>query len=113
MKSETLQPDIEWIGHREAAAIMRVNERNLRQRGPDGLFLFYPDIARWQPGGPRTRLFVSKADVVRWIERSQAEARDLLPRETQIEMGAYYASALPTLRRLGADRVIKALGVKA
>src|SRR5262245_48312301 len=87
------EEQVEWVTHREAAKLMHVNERNLRGRGRDGSFLHYPEIARWQPGGRNTRVLVNKQDVLRWVERSQAASRDLLPREPQFEPGLTYASA--------------------
>lgn len=100
-------PRSEWIDYKEAAAMMHRPPQYLRYRGADGQFLYWPEIERWQPGGFRTRLYLRREHVETWIERSQAKA----PVKQDFK-GLGYESALPTLRRLGATKTMRALGLK-
>ena len=97
----------EWIDHKEAAQLMMRPAEYLRRKGPDGMYLYFPSIERWQPGGRRTRLYVRREHVEAWVKASQQ------PKQVKQEFtGIGYEGALPMLRRLGADRVIRSLGLK-
>jgi len=98
---------MEWLDYKEAAALMHRPARYLRQRDAAGGFLFFPDIERWQPGGPRTQVLVRREHVEAWIERSRT------PVAVKQEFnGTGYQSLVPYLRQNGADRVIRSLGLK-
>jgi len=98
----------EWLDYKEAAELMHRPPCYLRERDADGVsFKFFPSIERWQPGGKGTRLYVRREHVERWIEASRTPA----PIKQEFS-GIGYESALPTLRRLKAKRVIRALGLK-
>lgn len=98
----------EYIDYKEAAEMMLRPAAYLRERNADGVtFKYFPEIQRYQPGGRRTKLFVKREDVLAWIERSRT------PVEAKPEFsGIGYQSIVPELRRLGADRVIRSLGLK-
>jgi hypothetical protein len=99
----------EWIDYKEAAETMRRPADYFRMRNADGSYKHFPQIERWQPGGRRTRLFVRREHVERWIEASRTPVKEQVKTEFS---GIGYQSLLPELRRHGADRVIRSLGLK-
>jgi len=99
----------EWIDYRDAAELMHRPAAYLRRRNADGTYKHFPSIERWQPGGHGTRVYVKHADVLAWIEASRTPVPSPIKRDM---LGITYAGALPTLRRLGADRVIRGFGLK-
>jgi hypothetical protein len=101
--------DAEWIDYKEAAAMMRRPADYFRMRNADGTYKHFPQVERWQPGGRRTRLFVRREHVEAWIESSRTPVPCPINRDA---LGLTYAGALPTLRRLKADRVIRGFGLK-
>lgn len=100
--------DDKWIDYKTAAELMHRPAVYLRQRDASGVgYLHFPNIQRWQPGGKGTRLFVKREDVEAWIAASH----------TPVSKPIYfnntgYQSILPELQQLGADRVIRSLGLK-
>src|SRR5262249_2088302 len=98
-----------WLNSREAAKLMHRPQDYFRMRNADGTYKHFPEIERWQPGGFRTRLYVRREHVERWIEASRTPPPPPIKRDG---LGLTYAGALPTLRRLGADRLIRSLGLK-
>lgn len=98
-----------WMDYRVAAKLMHRPQDYFRMRNADGSYKHFPQIERWQPGGHRTRLFVRREHVEAYIEASRTPAPCPIKRDT---LAITYAGALPTLRRLGADRVIRGFGLK-
>ena len=96
-----------WIDYREAAKLMRRPRQYLRYRWANGEYKYWPAIERWQPGGRRTRLYVRRADVERWIEASRTPA----PPAKQPDAMRGYESALQTARRLGAIGTMRSFGL--
>lgn len=99
----------EWMDYRDAAKLMHRPAPYLRRRNADGTYKHFPEIERWQPGGYGTKVFVRREHVEAWIEASRTPAPSPVKRDT---LGITYAGALPTMRRLGADKVIRAFGLK-
>jgi len=89
---------------------MRRPQDYFRMRNADGTHKHSPKIERWQPGGFGTRLYVRREHVEQWIEASRTPHP--APPVNKDAIGLTYASALPGLRLLGADRVIRAFGLK-
>jgi len=99
----------EWLDYKSAAELMHRPAAYLRARNADGItFKHFPSIERWQPGGRGTRLYVKREDVERWIESTKTPPAPVKREFT----GIGYESAAPTLRRLGAKRTMRALGLK-
>lgn len=101
--------DSEWIDYKVAAKLMLCPPAYLRRRDAAGTFLYWPEIERWQPRGPRTQLFIRRAHVDQWIEASRAPVQEHVKTEFN---GIGYQSIAPDLRRLGASRLMRSIGVK-
>jgi hypothetical protein len=101
------QSDV-WLDYSDAAEMMRCPAAYFRRRNGLGEYEHWPQIERWQPGGRRTRLYVRREHVEAWIEASRTPPPCPIRQEFN---GNTYASILPELRRMGADRVIRSLGL--
>lgn len=80
-----------------------------RMRWADGTYKHWPEIERWQPGGRGTRLYVRREHVEAWIEASRTPPPCPIKREFS---GIGYESLLPELRRIGAIKTIRSLGLE-
>jgi hypothetical protein len=98
-----------WMDYRDAAKLMQRPQGYFRMRNADGTYKHFPQIERWQPGGFRTRLYVRREHVERWIKASQVPSPALVEGEA---FGAIYAGALPILNRLGARKTMRAFGLR-
>ena len=108
MTQTNAQP--EWMDYRDAAKLMHCPASSLVRRWADGSFRYHPEIKRWQPGGRGTRLYVRRADVEAWIERSRQSATAPIKREFN---AGTYQSVVPTLQKTrGGQYLINKLGLK-
>lgn len=104
----------DWIELREAARLMRTNEKNLRVKDEAGNYEHFPQIARIQIR-PNGKLFFLRTQILAW--RAEIERRALArcqPVEPQPENGApTYAPIREELARLTTDPALfRALGIE-
>lgn len=69
----------DWVKLKDAAAILRVNEKKLRVRSEGGDYLFYPELTRLQPDGPGTRIWLLRPEIERRVEGIEATAKTQAP----------------------------------
>lgn len=122
MQESILQPASEaspaefvddWIGLREAARLMHVNEKDLRVRNEAGNYEHFPRIARIQIR-PNGKLFFLRSQILAW--RADIEARALArcqPTEAAPENGVpTYEPIREQLARITTDPALfRALGI--
>lgn len=104
----------DWITIKEAARLMKTNEKKLAQRAADGSWLHYPDLSRIQPGGPNTKIWFFRSEVLAWIEKVEAAARAQAISPVIERAGKPYGlspEAIDLFRRTGQYKLLKAFGV--
>ncbi len=92
---------------------MRVNEKKLRQRGEDGSYMYFPELARIQPSGPTSRLWFFRSEILSWIERVESEAKQKVRQQNAVTVDRAIApETIAHLKRKGYLGTLKVLGVK-
>lgn len=98
-----------WLDYRDAAEMMRRPADYFRVRDGLGEYKYWPQIERWQPGGPGARLYVRREHVEAWIEASRTPP----PNPINYQMtGMGYESLVPNLLSMRAYSLMRSLGLK-
>lgn len=103
----------DWIALREAAALMHVNEKQLRMM-EEGEYRYYPQLARIQPI-PKGKIFMLRSQVLEWRKQMERQALErAAPKKPIEEFGKHtYAPIAEDLVALGGDvRLLRSLGVR-
>lgn len=103
----------DWIALREAAALMHVNEKQLRMM-EGGEYRYYPHLARIQPI-PKGKIFMLRSQVIEWRKQMERKALEkAAPKKPIEEFGRHtYAPIAEDLVALGAEaQLLRSLGVR-
>lgn len=100
----------DWIQLKEAARLLRVNEKKLRAKNPAGDYRFYPNLTRLQPDGPGSRIYLLRSEIERRIGEVEAAAR---PQALATSIHRSIAqSDLERLKTMNAGKTLSILGIK-
>jgi hypothetical protein len=101
----------DWVTIKEAAQLMRCNEKKLRQK-EHGAFKYFPELARIQAGSCQP-IFLFRSEILAWIERVERAAKEAaLPAMTVSNGVSTYQPLKEKLERLGAKSLIRSLGIR-
>lgn len=108
MMSQIEQDD--WITHREAARILHVSEWQMRARAGAG-FRYFPHLARMQPGGMGTRIYMFRSQVEGHKRQIELEALNQSKPHQTIPLVDYIPDeTLEWLKRSNHTGVLRVLG---
>jgi hypothetical protein len=107
----------DWISLKEAGALLKCHQETLRKRAEDGSFKSFPELVRIRRGsGARPRIFMLRSQILDWIQKIEAAATRPVRIPEPIREAALAAHVPPEtidrLRRQGASKTLRALGVK-
>ena len=106
--NDTVQ-QAEWMDYRDAAKLMLCRADYFNRRCADGSFKYFRELRRYQRKRG-TRLYLLRADVEAWVAANLTPAE---PPPTRPQFnGNTYESIAPELRRLGARKTLRALGLE-
>ncbi len=101
----------DWIPIKEAAALMRCNEKKLRIR-QNGRFKYFPELARIQASACQP-IFLFRSEILAWIERLERAAKEQAMPARIVSNGVNTFQPLKEdLERLGAKSLARSLGIK-